>query len=66
MANMAMRQHTFITHILENRHEYGTKENTLQLLKICQKGSHMKKGQHIKLMNVCCRIAMFAIYENFN
>jgi hypothetical protein len=28
-------------HVLENRHEYGTKENTLQLLKTCQKGSHM-------------------------
>jgi hypothetical protein len=28
-------------HILENRHEYGTKENTLQLLKACHKGKHM-------------------------
>jgi hypothetical protein len=25
----------YATHILENRHEYGTKENTLQLLKAC-------------------------------
>ena len=29
------------THILENRHEYGTKQNTLQLLKACQNGKHM-------------------------
>jgi hypothetical protein len=28
-------------HILENRHECGTKEHTLQPLKIGQKGSHM-------------------------
>jgi hypothetical protein len=31
----------YATRILENRHEYGTKEHTLQLLKICQIGSHM-------------------------
>jgi hypothetical protein len=31
----------YATHILENRHEYGTKENTLQLLKACQKGAHV-------------------------
>jgi len=31
----------YATHILENRHEYGTKENTLQLLKACQKATHM-------------------------
>jgi hypothetical protein len=31
----------YATHILENRHECGTKENTLQLLKTCQKGMHM-------------------------
>ena len=29
------------THILENRHEYGTEENTLQLLQTCQKGTRM-------------------------
>jgi hypothetical protein len=29
------------THILENRHEYGMKENTVHLLKACQKGKHM-------------------------
>ena len=28
----------YAAYILENRHEYGTKENTLQLLKACQKG----------------------------
>jgi hypothetical protein len=31
----------YATHILENRHEYGTKENTLQLLKACRKRTHM-------------------------
>jgi hypothetical protein len=31
----------YATHILDNRHVYRTKENTLQLLKTCQKGSHM-------------------------
>ena len=31
----------YATHILENRHECGTKENTLQLLKACQKVTHM-------------------------
>jgi hypothetical protein len=31
----------YATHILENRHEYGTRENTLQLLKACRKGRHM-------------------------
>jgi hypothetical protein len=30
-----------VAHILENRHEYRMTENTLQLLKACQKGSHM-------------------------
>ena len=31
----------YAAHIIENRHEYGTKENTLQLLKPCRKGKHM-------------------------
>jgi hypothetical protein len=31
----------YVAHILENRHEYGTRENTLQLLKACQKGTRM-------------------------
>jgi len=31
----------YATHILENSHVYGTKENTLQLLKACQKVRHM-------------------------
>jgi hypothetical protein len=26
---------------LDNRHEYGTEENTLQLLQACQKGTRM-------------------------
>jgi len=32
---------TYATHLLENRHEYGIKENTLHLLKACQKGTRM-------------------------
>jgi hypothetical protein len=31
----------YATHILDNRHEYGTEENTLQLLQACEKGTHM-------------------------
>jgi len=31
----------YATLILENRHEYGTKGNILQLLKACQNGKHM-------------------------
>jgi hypothetical protein len=31
----------YATHILDNRHEYGTEENTLQLLQACQKGTCM-------------------------
>ena len=31
----------YAAHILENRHEYGTKENTLHLLKPCQKVTRM-------------------------
>ena len=32
---------TYAAHMLENRHEYGTKENTLKLLKACQKETRM-------------------------
>jgi hypothetical protein len=31
----------YAAHILENRHEYGIKENTLHLLKPCHIGKHM-------------------------
>jgi hypothetical protein len=31
----------YAAHILDNRHEYGTKEDTLELLKKCQKGKYM-------------------------
>ena len=31
----------YAAHILENRHAYGPKEKTLQLLKTCRKGKHM-------------------------
>jgi hypothetical protein len=31
----------YATHILDSRHEYGTEENTLQLLQACQKGTQM-------------------------
>ena len=36
-----MYKSAYATHILDNRHEYGTEENTLQLLQTCQKGTHM-------------------------
>ena len=31
----------YAAHILGNRHEYGIKEDTVKLLKKCQKGKHM-------------------------
>jgi len=31
----------YALHILQNRHEYGTTADTVQILKICQKGTHM-------------------------
>jgi hypothetical protein len=31
----------YAAHILETRHEYETKENTIKLLKPCRKGKHM-------------------------
>jgi hypothetical protein len=32
---------TYATRILDNRHEYGTVQDTLQLLQACQKGTRM-------------------------
>jgi hypothetical protein len=32
----------YVLHILNNRHEYGTAEETLELLKPCNKGTRMK------------------------
>jgi len=31
----------YTLHILQNRHDYGTTADILQLLKACQKGTHM-------------------------
>jgi hypothetical protein len=31
----------YVEHILQNRHEYGTATDTLQLLQECQKGTQM-------------------------
>jgi len=31
----------YVLHILNNRHEYGTAEETLELLKRCNKGTKM-------------------------
>ena len=31
----------YVTHTLDIRHEYGTEENTLNLLQTCQKGTSM-------------------------
>jgi len=38
---------TYALHILQNRHEYGTVADTLQLLKTCQKGTHMNCSEAI-------------------
>ena len=35
------RLSAYAVHILQNRHEYGTMEDTLQLLKTCRKGTRM-------------------------
>jgi len=32
-------QSAYAMHVLQNRHEYGTIENTLQLLKTCRKST---------------------------
>jgi len=37
----------YAAHILNNRHEYGTKEDTLKLFKKCQKGKHGLLGSAI-------------------
>jgi hypothetical protein len=39
----------YAAHILENGHEYGTKENTLQLLKPCHKGKHMDCWEALRM-----------------
>ena len=35
-------QSAYATHILQNKHEFGPKEEILQLLKTCTKGGRMK------------------------
>ena len=35
----------YAAHILDIRHEYGAKEDTLKLLKKCQKGEHRIVGK---------------------
>jgi len=37
----------YAVHILNNRHEYGTTENTLQLIKPCRKSSKMNHGENM-------------------
>jgi hypothetical protein len=43
----------YATHILDNRHEYGTSEDTLQFLQACQKGTRMDCGEalYIQLLH---------------
>jgi hypothetical protein len=41
----------YAVHILNNRHEYGTTENTLQLIKPCRKSSKMNHWE-----NMCIQI----------
>src|SRR5215475_10600091 len=37
----------YAVHILNNRHEYGTTENTLQLMKSCRKSSKMNQWENM-------------------
>jgi hypothetical protein len=37
----------YAVHILNNRHEYGTTENTLQLIKPCRKSSKMNHWENM-------------------
>ena len=37
----------YAIHILNNRHEYGTTENTLQLIKPCRKSSKMNHWENM-------------------
>jgi len=39
----------YAVHILNNRHEYGTTENTLQLIKPCRKISKMNHWENMYL-----------------
>jgi len=36
---------TYAAHILHNRHEFGTVEDTLQLIRSCRKGSRMNQWE---------------------
>ena len=40
----------YAAHILDNRYDYGTKEDTLKLLKKCQKGKHMQTFHQKKVL----------------
>ena len=37
----------YAAHILENRHEFGTAEDTLQLIRPCRKGSRMNQWENL-------------------
>ena len=37
----------YATHILNNRHEYGTAENTLKLIHPCRKGQKMNNLENV-------------------
>jgi len=37
----------YTAHILNNRHEYGTAENTLKLIHPCRKGQKMKNWENL-------------------
>jgi hypothetical protein len=52
-----LKKHSYMFRSL-NDHPHGTERNTVN------KPHHSE--QHKKLMNVCCRIAMFDIYEDSN
>jgi len=43
----------YAVHILINRHEYGTTENTLQLIKPCRKSSKMNNWENMYIQIYC-------------
>ena len=43
----------YATHVLESRHEYGTRENMLHLLKACRKGRHLDCWRALYIQVFC-------------
>ena len=49
-------QSAYATHTLQNKHEFGPKEETLQLLKTCTKGSRMNCWEALLFRNITERV----------